>query len=116
MRHKTKISDLGQVLQGLLGLSVFTYQTDESVAAGKAPIELGLSAQEMLNVAPEVVTGSEETQYGISYDRLSVVAIKAIQELASLRSSDADRIEKLTAKLEAAEAEIEALKGASHAL
>jgi hypothetical protein len=80
MRHKTKVAELGDVLDGILGLSVFTYQTNEALAAGEAPVELGLSAQEMLSVAPQIVTGTEDTQYGISYDRLGVVLVRAIQE------------------------------------
>jgi len=97
MRHKTKVADLGSVLNSLNSLDVFTYQLNEGLSQGKAPIELGLSAQQVLEVAPEIVTGSEETQYGISYDRLSVVLLKAIQELH--------------AELQAAKAEIEILKG-----
>jgi hypothetical protein len=80
MRCKTKVADFHPVLDKLSTLSVFTYQLNESLDAGKAPVELGLSAQEMLLVAPEIVSGSEETKYGISYDRLGVVLVKAIQE------------------------------------
>ena len=42
---------------------------------------IGFVAQELKEVIPEVVSGSEETQYGVDYGSLVAVAFKAIQEL-----------------------------------
>jgi len=42
---------------------------------------IGLSAQEVLEVVPEAVYGSEEEEYAISYDKLVPVLIEAIKEL-----------------------------------
>ena len=97
MRFKTKVADFHPVIDKLSTLSVFTYQLNESLDAGKAPVELGLSAQEMLLVAPEIVSGSEETKYGICYDRLSVVLVKAIQEQQTIIEGLKSRIEVLEA-------------------
>jgi hypothetical protein len=80
MRYKTKVEDLHPVLDGIMTLSTFTYQVNESLEAGNAPIELGLSAQEVQEVIPELITGTED-KLGLMYSRVGVVALKAIQEL-----------------------------------
>ena len=41
---------------------------------------IGFVAQELKEIIPEVVLGSEETQYGVDYGSLVAVAFKAIQE------------------------------------
>jgi hypothetical protein len=57
---------------------------------------IGFVAQELKEIIPEVVLGSEETQYGIDYGSLVAVVFKAIQEQQSL-------IQDLTTRLTALE-------------
>jgi hypothetical protein len=45
--------------------------------------DMGFIAQEVLEVEPTLVSGSEETGYGLKYDKFSALTIKAIQELTS---------------------------------
>ena len=44
---------------------------------------IGFSAQEVLELVPEAVYGSEETEYGISYGKLVPVLVEAIKELTA---------------------------------
>ena len=44
---------------------------------------IGFSAQEVLELVPEAVNGSEETEYGISYGKLVPVLVEAIKELTA---------------------------------
>jgi hypothetical protein len=44
---------------------------------------IGFSAQDVLELVPEAVYGSEETEYGISYGKLVPVLVEAIKELAA---------------------------------
>jgi hypothetical protein len=56
----------------------YTLKDDENLKT-----HLGFSAQDMLNIVPEVVTYNEDTdRYGIKYNKLVPVLVKAIQELA----------------------------------
>jgi hypothetical protein len=44
---------------------------------------LGFIAQEVKELLPEVVSGSEEEQYSLSYDEVIPVLVKAVQELSA---------------------------------
>jgi len=44
---------------------------------------IGFSAQDVLELVPEAVYGSEETEYGISYSKLVPVLVEAIKELTA---------------------------------
>jgi hypothetical protein len=56
---------------------------------------IGFVAQELKEIIPEVVLGSEETQYGVDYGSLVAVAFKAIQELKSIIDQQDARIKTL---------------------
>lgn len=83
MRYKTKIEDYTNALDKIRNLSVFTYilNAEQNDLSANNRIELGLSAQEVQPVIPEVIHGNINTKMGISYDRLVPVLIKALQEL-----------------------------------
>jgi len=48
---------------------------------GEQHRQLGFIAQEVKEHVPEIVDGSEDTYYGVSYDKLVPVLVKTIQEL-----------------------------------
>ena len=62
--------------------------------------ELGFIAQEMLQVFPEIVSGSEEEFYDISYMRLGAIAAAGVAELKDLHDLE---IADLNKRLEALE-------------
>lgn len=80
MRYKTKVADFTGALNKLQGLSAFTYTLN---ADEEKHEHLGLSAQEVVERIPEVITGDPATKMGIQYDRLVPVLIQAIQELTA---------------------------------
>ena len=93
-RLKTRISDLSGALNIVDRLSAFRYSpNDVAINAGfPNKIGLGLSAQEVGNVFPEIVTrapfdvggsGSKsgENYLTIQYERITPVLVQAIQEL-----------------------------------
>jgi hypothetical protein len=110
-RLKEQIKPVESVLEKVTQLKVsrYFYKTDTL----HANQQMGLIAQEVLPLFPEFVTQNGQ-YYGINYGGLSVVAIKAIQELKE--ENEALRAMLLSAKKEQSEqlkslkAEIEMIK------
>lgn len=78
MRLKDYISDVVDVLPSILKVGVFRYKMknwDES------PILIGVSAQAVLPLFPEVVNMDEEGFYSVDYSKLSVLSFVGIREL-----------------------------------
>ena len=50
---------------------------------GEDTRKLGFIAQQVREVLPEVVDGSEETNYGVSYDEFIPVLVNAVKELSA---------------------------------
>jgi hypothetical protein len=97
-RLKQDIVDANSQWDDIKNLRVRKYRFKSDVEEGKEHQQIGLIAQEVLDVSPGLVTGSEDTQYGVQYSVLYMKAVKALQEAMT-------RIEQL-------EAEVSALKGA----
>jgi hypothetical protein len=93
-RQKTNVTDIKYGLQTVLETQPHSYNRTD--VDGEF---IGFVAQELKEVIPEVVLGSEETSYGVDYGSLVAVAFKAIQELK--------------AELDATKAEVALLKGAA---
>ncbi len=78
MRLKDYISDVVDVLPSILKVGVFRYKMknwDDS------PILIGVSAQAVLPLFPEVVNMDEEGFYSVDYSKLSVLSFVGIREL-----------------------------------
>ena len=58
----------------------------------KDELEIGVSAQEIQNLYPEIVSTNNEGYLSVAYDKLSVIALSAIDELD-------DKILELTNKI-----------------
>ena len=99
---KTRRENVPYGLAQILKLRAVTYRW-KAGADGRS--HLGVIAQEIEKVLPEVVTARSKTgMLSVAYDELVPVAIKAIQEQEStIRNQDA-RIEKLEEPLAALEA------------
>lgn len=83
MRFKKKISDFKNGLGKIKGLSTFLYTlNDQDNTEHKGKLFLGMSAQECVEKIPEIVTGDPKVKMGMQYERLSIVLVSAVQELA----------------------------------
>jgi hypothetical protein len=77
IRFKENIKPLEPALGKVEQLNPVTYNK-----IGVVEEEIGLIAEEVAELFPEVVTYNEEGQpQGIQYQRLSVILLKAVQEL-----------------------------------
>lgn len=86
-RFKENIKPLESSLDKVNNLNPVTYNK-----IGSEDLEIGLIAEEVAELFPEVVTYTEDGQtLGIQYQRLSVILLKAVQDLTA-------RIEKLENK------------------
>lgn len=90
-RLKTNVTDIKYGLKAILDSKPRSY--NRSDVDGDY---IGFVAQELKEVIPEVVGGSDETQYGLDYGSLVAVTFKAIQEQQEI-------IGKLEARLAALE-------------
>jgi hypothetical protein len=88
-RLKTDIQDIPYGLDTINQLSAKSFFWKDDANMGQLR-SLGLIAQETVPIIPEIVNGSEDTYYGIDYQKLVPVLIKAIQELdAKVRKLEA---------------------------
>ena len=77
IRYKESIEPIQSSLDNVLRLRPVTYNK-----IGKTETELGLIAEEVAEIYPEVVKYDQDGRPdGINYSRLSVVLLKAVQEL-----------------------------------
>lgn len=78
MRLKKKIEGLSGVLRNLPRLDIFYYHANNDPMAKR---QLGVSAQQLLPLYPEIVVCDENGYYGVDYSNLSVVALQGVKEL-----------------------------------
>lgn len=78
-RLKKDIEELPYGLEHIEALRPVAYKFKK----GEDVVKLGFIAQEVKEVLPEVVDGAEETNYGVSYDEIIPVLVKAVQELSA---------------------------------
>lgn len=106
-RLKENVENLPAQLPNILSLRPVEF---DYISGGH---QIGFIAQEMEQVYPDAIGVEEDTGMLTitGWDKTSARLVKAIQELAALRSSDANAIAELNAKLEAAEARIASLEG-----
>lgn len=76
-RKKKDIADLSYGLDTVMKLRPVVYRYRN----GDDSLHLGFIAQEIAQHAPEVVSGEEATSFGVSYDEVVPILVKAIQEL-----------------------------------
>ena len=103
MRLKKDIKPLENILPIIKGLSIFRFHFKEQVDDPKP--QIGVSAQELIKVFPEYVYKPPQSKYYIvNYDKLSVLSLKAIQEL----SRENDQLKAESQKIKAENQEIKA--------
>ena len=84
-RYKKDLLAIGNALDKVKRLTGYTYTLHGNRSAG-------LLAQDVLEVLPEVVKGSENTNYSLAYGNLIGLVIEAIKELD-------EKVDKLLEKL-----------------
>lgn len=116
-RLKTRIGDIENAVEGLNTLSTFKYKTDNLLAVSYGfdsnIVQLGLSAQEVEKVFPEVVkiagfdidfvdgeaiSKSGENYLTVSYEKIVPILVKGIQELYKKYEDVVIRINRLKNK------------------
>ena len=81
-RKKTNITTITSALSKILNLRGVTYNKIQNDKSVNEKTEIGLIAQEVEKVVPEVVTYAEDIdQYGVSYGNLTALLIEAVKEL-----------------------------------
>ena len=73
-RLKTNINIIENALDKVCALNGYTFTVNDTPSSG-------LIAQEVKEVLPELVSGSEETRYSLAYGNLMGLIIEAIKEL-----------------------------------
>ena len=76
-RLKTDIKRIENALDKVCSLGGYTYVMNDKSSSG-------LIAQEVLEVLPEVVHGSEETNYSLAYGNIIGLLVEAIKELKEI--------------------------------
>lgn len=77
-RLKIVRAPVGTVLPKIAKLPIFLFNWKNNPTG---EVELGTSAQEVQKICPQIVDANKEGRLAINYSKLSLLAIKAIQEL-----------------------------------
>ena len=81
-RKKTNVTTITSALSKVLNLRGVTYNKIENDKSVNEKTEIGVIAQEVEKVVPEVVTYAEDVdQYGVNYGNLTALLIEAVKEL-----------------------------------
>jgi len=75
-RFKENVEPIGNALEKVCSIGGYTYNK-----IGDPRRNAGVLAQEVMTVLPEVVHGSEDTNYSVSYGNMVSLLIEAIKEL-----------------------------------
>ena len=65
----------------------------------KDELEIGVSAQEIQSLYPEIVSANDEGYLSVAYDKLSVIALKAVDELNDINNKQQKEIDDLKDQL-----------------
>lgn len=105
MRLKTEVKNLGSTLSALVQLDTILYKWNPEVSSPIATgegIQVGLVAQQVAEIFPELVRKEEKTGHlMINYSKLTTHLVSAVRELHSMQLSQEQRILDLEKKLSA---------------
>lgn len=101
-RFKDRITPLAAGLEELMALEAVSYVWNEKAPAdARGKHDLGFIAEEVAKVLPDAVAFDPDGQAaGIDYSRVSVLAVKAIQQQQAQIESQQAQIETLNARLQ----------------
>jgi hypothetical protein len=81
IRKKGNIVPLGDVLESILALDTFYYNPIINGEVKTSIKKIGFSANQVREVYPELVSEDEDGFYSLDYSNITVLLVKAIQEL-----------------------------------
>ena len=101
LRLKTNINTIENALEKVLALRGVTYEWDLSKAKGrKAGVKMGVIAQEVEPIIPEVVTYAPDVdEYSVEYGNMTALLIEAVKEQQQIINTMRAEIETLKSKL-----------------
>jgi len=105
-RMKENIQKLPSLLDKVNSLNMYSYNIIDDE---KQKQNIGVIAQELEKVFPELVNYLDD-KYAVNYGRLSVVALKTIQELSSVNSHLSTTLEKQQAEIVSLRTAIEEIR------
>ena len=87
-RVKANIQHIPNALEKVNQINGYTYDRtdlgfDEATGESKTVRQTGVIAQELLEVLPEAVTGSEKDHYAVAYGNMAGLFVEAIKELTA---------------------------------
>jgi hypothetical protein len=95
-RKKRDVVTIDNALQKTLALRGVYYYKINPLKDSEKPRQLGVIAQEVLEVVPEVVTYAEDVdEYGVSYQNMVGLLIEAIKEQQRIIDKQEERITRL---------------------
>ena len=97
-RLKENINDLTESLEKVLQLRGVTYNWKDKNDYSSAT-QIGLIAQEVKNIIPELVDQDQEGFYSVQYSHLVPLLVEAIKELNSLLDQTQQNVHKLEGKV-----------------
>ena len=98
-RLKTDLRPLSGALSSVRELRPVRYRLREAASESEAE-QLGLVAQEVQQVLPELALQGSDGTWSVAYGRLSAVLVAAIQEQQRTMQQQEAAIEQLVARLE----------------
>ena len=107
-RLKKDIQPLTRALDSILQLQAKTYRWKEDTTFANKQ-DIGLVAQEVEKVFPELVAENEQGYKGIAYSKLTAVLIEAIKEQQEAFTRDVSDLEDAITVLEAENAQLKAM-------
>jgi hypothetical protein len=94
IRFKRDVRDMGEASDALMRLRPVVFRYREEVAGGEDFLQYGLIAEEVAEVAPELVAPDEEGRpYSVRYQALAPMLVNELQEQQHTIDVQARRIE-----------------------
>lgn len=107
-RLKTGIEPLGPALEGILVLRPVRFRFRDGTGHPSDP-QIGLLAQDVAAVFPELVSTDAEGYLSLAYPKLTAVLVRAVQEQQAMIAAQEARLRQRDAALEALQQQVDRL-------
>jgi len=107
-RLKTNIVTLGNALQAINSMRGVRFEYKDQTKYAKGP-KIGVIAQELVKVFPEMVTKGADGFYKVDYTQLSAVLIQAVNEQQKMMHQQQLEINELKGRLDSQQLQINAI-------